>query len=107
MLISLIEVFRGYPLYFSLTSDSPVCFPVEASEYSKKLEYGLGAWFLRAVVHVEAGYNVLIPNRPPLLHMGLLGSVAGSTMLAGACPPSWCSLRQAFCASGFLPLRKR
>lgn len=87
MLISLIEAFRGYPLYFSLTSDSPVCFPVEASEYSKKLEYGLGACFLRAVVHVESGYNVLIPNRPPLLHMGLLGSLAESTMLAGACPP--------------------
>lgn len=48
MLISLIEVFRVYPLDFSLTSDSPVCFPVEASEYSKKLEYRLGACFFKS-----------------------------------------------------------
>lgn len=32
MLFSLIDVFRVYLLYFSLTSGSPVCFPVEASE---------------------------------------------------------------------------
>lgn len=43
--------------------------------------------FFKSRSTCKSGYNVLIPNRPPLLHMGLLGSVAESTMPAGACPP--------------------
>lgn len=80
MLFSLIDVFMGYPLYLSLTSGCSICFPLEASEYSRNLECGLGVcFFLRAVVHCGQVIKYLLLS---IYHFCMLGHiVVESTML--------------------------